>query len=105
MKKWKLIGLTLYFLITSPLFFPATALGRNDNLKDAVIQGGVLNQKVALNGPMIDNIYISALFLVIRPQASMGKAADFSGNSIKTQAGSTISRDLNVICLESGRVR
>ena len=61
----------------------------------------VIGKNVVLNGPVSGNIYISALFLVVGPQASIGQDVYFFGNSITTQAGSTISRDLNVIGLES----
>ena len=61
----------------------------------------VIGKNVVLNAPISGNIYISALFLVVGPQANIGQDVYFFGNSINTQAGSTISRDLNVIGLES----
>jgi cytoskeletal protein CcmA (bactofilin family) len=61
----------------------------------------VVGKNVVLNGPVSGNIYISALFLIVGPQASIGQDVYFFGNSITTQAGSTVSRDLNVIGLES----
>jgi cytoskeletal protein CcmA (bactofilin family) len=61
----------------------------------------VIGKNVLINGPVSGNVYISALFLVMGPQASIGQDVYFIGNSINSQAGSTISRDLNVIGLES----
>ena len=61
----------------------------------------VIGKNVFLNGPVSGNIYISALYLVVGPQASVGQDVYFFGNSIKTQVGSTVNRDLNVIGLES----
>jgi cytoskeletal protein CcmA (bactofilin family) len=61
----------------------------------------VAGKNVQLNGPVTGNVYVSAVFLVVGPQASVGKDVYFFGNSITTQAGSTINRDLNAIGLES----
>jgi hypothetical protein len=61
----------------------------------------VIGKNVLLNGPVSGNLYISALFLVVGSQASVGQDVYFIGNSINTQVGSTINRDLNVIGLES----
>ncbi len=61
----------------------------------------VIGKNVFLNGPVSGNIYISALYLVVGSQASVGQDVYFFGNRINTQAGSTINRDLNVIGLES----
>jgi cytoskeletal protein CcmA (bactofilin family) len=61
----------------------------------------VAGKNVLLNGPVTGNVYVSAVFLVVGPQASVERDVFFFGNSIATQAGSTINRDLNAIGLES----
>jgi hypothetical protein len=61
----------------------------------------VIGKNVTLNGQVSGNLYISALFLVVGPQASLGQDVYFIGNNINTQAGSTISRDLDVVGMES----
>ncbi len=60
----------------------------------------VAGKNVQINGPVSGNAYISALFLVFGPQATIGMDVYFFGNSISTQSGSTIKRDLNVISLD-----
>jgi hypothetical protein len=78
------------------------AIGTDVNIKGKVNGDvAVIGKNVVLNGPISGNIYISALFLVVGPQASIGQDVYFFGNSINTQTGSKISRDLNVIGLES----
>jgi hypothetical protein len=78
------------------------AIGNDININGEVNGDlAVIGKNVTLNGPVSGNIYISALFLVVGPQASVGQDVYFLGNSINTQAGSTITRDLNVIGLES----
>lgn len=61
----------------------------------------VIGKNVVLNGPVSGNAYISALFLVVGPQASVQRDVYFMGNSINTQSGSTINRDLNAIGFQS----
>jgi len=61
----------------------------------------VIGKSVILNGPVAGSAYVSALNLVLEPQASIGRDVYFIGNSLKTQDGATINRDLNVISLES----
>lgn len=61
----------------------------------------VIGKNVVLNGPVTGNVYISALFLVVGPQASVERDVYFIGNSINTQAGSIINRDLNAIGFQS----
>lgn len=78
------------------------AIGTDVNINGAVNGDvAVIGKNVILNGPVSGNIYISALFLVMGPQASIAQDVYFFGNSITTQAGSAITRDLNVIGLES----
>jgi hypothetical protein len=61
----------------------------------------VIGKNVLLNGPVTGNVYISAVYLVVGPEASVERDVYFIGNSLKTQPGSTINRDLNAIGLES----
>ena len=78
------------------------AIGNDININGEVNGDlAVIGKNVTLNGPVSGNIYISALFLVVGSQASVGQDVYFIGNSINTHAGSTINRDLNVIGLES----
>jgi hypothetical protein len=75
----------------------------NDVKINGTVNGdlAVIGKNVFLNGPVTGSVYISALFLVVGPQASVERDVYFFGNSIQTQAGSTIKRDLNAIGLES----
>ncbi len=78
------------------------AIGNDININGEVNGDlAVIGKNVTLNGPVSGNIYISALFLVVGPEASVGQDVYFIGNSINTHAGSTINRDLNVLGLES----
>jgi cytoskeletal protein CcmA (bactofilin family) len=61
----------------------------------------VAGKSVTLNGPVTGNVYASAVFLVIGPDASVERDVYFFGNSINTQIGSTINRDLNAIGMQS----
>jgi hypothetical protein len=78
------------------------AIGTDVKISGAVNgDAAIVGKNVTINGPISGNLYISALFLVVGPEASIGQDVYFFGNSINTQTGSTISRDLNVIGLES----
>jgi hypothetical protein len=56
---------------------------------------------VALNSPVAGDFYIAGVTLVMGPQASIGQDIYFIGGSLETQAQSKISRDLNILSLES----
>jgi hypothetical protein len=58
-------------------------------------------KKVILNGPVTGNAVISALTMVLGPQASVGRDVYFAGASLETADASTVNRDLNVVSLES----
>ena len=64
---------------------------------DLVVIGG----NVVLNGPVSGSAYIGAGQLVVGPQASVGSDVSFIGGRSSTEAGSKISRDLNILGLES----
>lgn len=60
----------------------------------------IIGKNVLLNGPVTGSVYISALYLVVGPEASVERDVYFIGSRINTQAGSTINRDLNALSLE-----
>jgi hypothetical protein len=61
----------------------------------------VIGKQVLLNGPVSGSVYLSALTLVVGPQASVGRDVSFIGGRLETQAASSIKRDLNLISLEA----
>ncbi len=61
----------------------------------------VVGNQVALNGPVSGNVYIGAATLVIGPEASAGRDVSFIGGMFETNSTSAITRDLNMISLDS----
>lgn len=61
----------------------------------------VIGKDVLINGPVAGSVFVSALTLVVGPQASVGRDVYFLGQGLETQEASTIQRDLNVLSLET----
>ncbi|HEX9262386.1 MAG TPA: polymer-forming cytoskeletal protein [Candidatus Bathyarchaeia archaeon] len=67
----------------------------------------IIGRTVTLNGPVSGSAYISSLYLILGPQASIVRDLSYIGGRLETQTGSSINRDLNAISLEatlSGKV-
>ncbi len=61
----------------------------------------VIGNKVVLNGPVSGSVYIGAASLVVGPEASVGRDVSFIGGMFETNDTSSITRDLNLISLDS----
>jgi hypothetical protein len=61
----------------------------------------VVGNQVTLNGPVSGNVYIGAATLVIGPEASAGRDVSYIGGMFETNETSSITRDLNMISLDS----
>jgi cytoskeletal protein CcmA (bactofilin family) len=61
----------------------------------------VVGNQVVLNGPVSGNVYIGAATLVVGPKASADRDVSFIGGMFETNETSSITRDLNLISLDS----
>jgi hypothetical protein len=61
----------------------------------------VVGNQVVLNGPVSGSIYIGAVTLVIGPEAAAGRDVSYIGGMFETKGTSSITRDLNLISLDS----
>jgi cytoskeletal protein CcmA (bactofilin family) len=59
----------------------------------------VIGQQVAIQGEVTGTTYVGAVSLELGPQAVLQRNLYFVGVSLTTQAGSTIQRDMNTLCL------
>lgn len=76
----------------------------NGEVNGSLVAAG---KRVTLNGPVTGSAVISALTLVLGPQASVGRDVYFLGGRVQSQDSSVITRDFNIVSLESslaGRV-
>jgi hypothetical protein len=61
----------------------------------------VIGNQVVLNGPVSGSVYIGAATLVVGPEASVGRDVSFIGGMFETNDTSSITRDLNIVSLDS----
>jgi hypothetical protein len=58
-------------------------------------------RSIVLNGEVTGTVYIGAGLLELGPQAEVGRDLYYAGYGIKTQEGTKVSRDLNIIAVEN----
>jgi hypothetical protein len=61
----------------------------------------VIGNQVVINGPISGSVYIGAATLVVGPEASVGRDVSFIGGMFETNETASITRDLNLISLDS----
>jgi hypothetical protein len=61
----------------------------------------VIGNQVVINGPVSGSVYIGAATLVVGPEASVGRDVSFIGGMFETNETASITRDLNLISLDS----
>jgi hypothetical protein len=60
-----------------------------------------IGKKVVLNGPVTGSVFVSALTLVLGPQANIERDVSYIGGRLDTEETSAINRDLNALTLEA----